>query len=213
MKHRVLAAACAVLLGALSLAGCGESGPKEVITEDQLGYGATFVNDFSRDIVLSYDSRFLDAALLDKIFTYYDAIQKKDGEAFGSVMFPLYHDYQMNTVYEGKKSEQDIAEIMNKAVREKYDYDYEYTFVEISDMISGNGVSQTRDSLLSMLNQLSQEKNGKKITADVQSLYELNMTTYVAEKGSGIRGETPDVLKDNTLFAIQYQNEWYLMYM
>ena len=110
MKHRLLSAACTVLLTACLLTGCGASGIHEEYSAEQLPYGATVSEDASRSMTISYDKRFLDDALVEKIYTYYHAVETKDGNAFASVMLPLYHEYQLNELYENTLTDQDIVE-------------------------------------------------------------------------------------------------------
>ena len=212
MKHRLLTAACAVLLTACSLAACGESESHEVHTSDEMPYGATFATDSSRDIALSFDKRFVDDALADKIYTYYHSIQEKDGEAFGSVMFPLYHAYQLETLYENELSDQQIVDNSYDAIKEYFGYDFDYSFVEVTDLVAASDETVGEDSLPALLDQLAKEKGETAVSADTQHLYAMNMTRHVTEKGSGDKTETPDTLTGETLYAIQYQNEWYLIY-
>ena len=212
MKHRLLTAACAVLLTACSLAGCGAAESQEVHTSDEMPYGATFATDSSRDIALSFDKRFVDDALADKIYTYYHSIQEKDGEAFGSVMFPLYHAYQLETLYENELSDQQIVENSYDAIKEHFGYDFDYSFIEITDLVADPEDSGSDTSLPALLDQLAKEKGDKAVSEDTQHLYAMYMTRHVTEKGSGDKTETPDTLTGETLYAIQYQNEWYLIY-
>ena len=62
----VLASAVILLPAALMLGGCGEAAGNNVET-DQLPYGATVTIDTSRDITMSYDARFIEPELADKV--------------------------------------------------------------------------------------------------------------------------------------------------
>ena len=213
MKERLFAAAGALLLAACSLTGCGESAKQEEnITSDQMPYGSTVSEDTSRSMTISYDKRFVEDALVEKIYTYYHAIESKDGEALGSVMFPLYHAYQLEEFYGGKVDDQALADSTYDAIREYFGYDFDYSYIEITDMVSKLGESAGRDALALQLDQLANEKGEKPVSDDTQHLCELTLTRHVDKKGSGNKTETPDTLTGETLYAIQYQNEWYLMY-
>ncbi len=212
MKHRLLTAVCALLLMGCSLTGCGASNSTDDIAEEQLPYGATISSDSSRSMTFSYDKRFLDDALVDKLYTYYHAIETKDGEAFGSVLFPLYHDYQLTALYENTLTDQDIIDRTYDSIKEYFGYDFAYTFVDVTNLASQIGESSSRDALAVMLDQLAEDQDMKAISDDTQKLYELTVTRYVDKKDSGNKKETEDSLVGETLFAIQYQNEWYLMY-
>lgn len=213
MKHRFFAAACAVLLTACSLAGCADSkSGGENITSDEMPYGATIAVDWSRGIPLAYDTRFLEGGVLDKIYDYYHAIESKDGDLLKKTIFPLYESYQIDTVYEGKVTEQQIVEETYDVYKEQFGYDFDFAYIEITGLVTGSGQSGSRDSLRQLLDDIAKEKGEKKVSGEAQNLYELTVTRHVAKKGSGERSETPDYLTGETLYAIQYQNEWYLMY-
>lgn len=212
MKRRLFTAVCTLLLTVCLLTGCGTSNHTEDITEDQLPYGATISADSSRSMAFSYDKRFLDEELVNKLYTYYHSIETKDGEAFGSVLFPLYHEYQLTILYENTLTDQDIIDRTYDSIKDYFGYDFSYTFVDITDLASQIGESSSRDALAIMLDQLAQEQDMKVISEDTQKLYELTVTRYVDKQGSATKTETDDSLVGETLFAIQYQNEWYLMY-
>lgn len=214
MKQKLFAAVCAAVLAVCPLAGCGETGSSQDvnITEEQLPYGSTISEDFSRDITAAYDTRFLDQGVVDKIVGYYDAIQKKDGDAFKSVVFPLYHDYQMQTIYEGKLTEQQIVEATYDAIKENFGYDFEFSYLDINGFVSKDGFSGERDTLIQLLDDLAVQNGDQKISENTQAFYELTITRYTAKQGSGERHETADLLANEKLYAIQYQNEWYIMY-
>ena len=214
MKHKFSAAACACMLAACSLTGCGAAGESsdDGMNLEQYPYGSTLVEDTSRSMTISYDKRFLDDALVEKIYTYYHSLESKDGEAFGSVMFPLYHDYQLHTLYEDSMTDQDLAEGTHDNIKEYFGYDFDYAFIDVTNVVTKLGESSGRDSLELMLDQLAEEKKQKPVSDDTQHLYEMTITRYIDKKGSGTKTQTNDSMSDETLYAIQYQNEWYLMY-
>lgn len=214
MKQKFFAALCAAVLTVCPLTGCGaeSSAEPETLSMQDLPYGSTLTEDSAHDITAAYDKRFFDDDLANKVIGYYDAIQKKDGELFKSVVFPLYHDYQMKTVYEDKITEQQLMETTYDTIKEYFGYDFEFSYLNIDECVYQDGISGERDTLKQFLDDLSEQNGGKKISEDTQKLYELSVTRHTAKQGSGDRTETPDKLESERLYAIQYQNEWYIMY-
>lgn len=212
MKHRFFAAAGALLLSAAWLTGCGESGETE--TMDELPYGATLTKTTDRDIALSYDARFIDDELAGQIHAYYHSIQARDAEEFASAIFPLYHDYQLEEVYGGQYTDQDLLDTTYDAITEYFEMDdFVYSMVEVTDLVAVDGVSSDRDQFLAMLDDLAADKNAPKISQNATYFYQMLVTRYVTEPDSGVHSETDDVLTDETLYAIEYEGKWYLIYV
>lgn len=210
MKHNRFAA-CAVLL-ALALTGCGAQ-ESSAGTEDDLPYGATITKDMSRGITMSYDARFLDAAAADRIYAYYHAIQTKDAAEFASAVFPLYHEYQLEEVYGGELTDQDLLDTTYDAITEYFGYDFVFSMIEVTDAVTEDYISPDRDNFLAMFDDLAADEGKPSVSEHTDAFYELSVTRYVAEQGAGERGETDDVLRDETLFAIRYDGEWYVVYV
>ena len=215
MRYRMIPAVLAGILTVCSLMGCGNSGASgntdDINTED-LPYGSTISIDSSRSMTISSDKRFIDDALTETIYTYYHSIETKDGEAFSSVMFPIYHEYQLSEYYEDEVTDQELLESTYDSIKEYFGYDFAYSFIDITDVKYKTGESSSRDGLVMMLDQLAEEKDIKPISDETQNLYEMTVTRYVDKQGSGTKKETEDSLVGETLFAIQYQGKWYLMY-
>ncbi len=213
MKRNLFAAAGMLLLSLCTLTGCGQSSSEHVYTEEQLPYGATIIEENTGVLpVIAYDSRFLDSALIGKIRTYYRSIQACDGDAFGALMFPLYHNYQLEEVYGGKFTDAQIVQTTYDNIKTYFNFDFDYTYIDITGCITEEGWSANRDGLIMMLDELAEQKGEKKVSEDTQAVYELTVTRYVDKKDAGTDHETEYVMQDETLYAIQYQNEWYLMY-
>ena len=211
---RIGAAASALLLMLCTLTGCGSGSQAENITEEQMPYGSTVTEDSSREFTMSYDKRFLEDALVDKIAGYYRAIQERDGEAFNALMFPLYHQYQMKTVYNNSVTDQQIIDTTYDAIREYFGFegDFEYSLIDITDLVNMQGVSDNRDLMTMMLEQIAEEAGEPSVTENTQALYEMTVTRYVEEKGKNTKSFTDYAMQDETLYAIKYQDQWYLMY-
>ncbi len=215
MRYRMIPAVLAGILTVCSLTGCGNTGASgntdDINTED-LPYGSTISIDSSRSMTISSDKRFIDDALTETIYTYYHSIETKDGEAFSSVMFPIYHEYQLSEYYEDEVTDQELLESTYDSIKEYFGYDFAYSFIDITDVKYKTGESSSRDGLVMMLDQLAEGKDIKPISDETQNLYEMTVTRYVDKQGSGTKKETEDSLVGETLFAIQYQGKWYLMY-
>lgn len=207
---------CAVLLSACMLmTGCGapKADTQENIAEDEMPYGSTVTEDRSYGFTVSYDKRFLAPELVEKIAGYYRAIQEKDGTAFAALMFPCYHQYQMEQVYEGKVTDQALMDATYDTVKEYFGFDFAFSYIDITNFVSSEGQSEDYDAMYPMIAKLVEEQGEGKLSENMQALYELTVTRYVAEKGKNENSITEYVLKDEKLFAIQYQNQWYLMYL
>ena len=207
----VLASAVILLPAALMLGGCGEAAGNNVET-DQLPYGATVTIDTSRDITMSYDARFIEPELADKVYAYYHAVQTKNAEEFTPVLFPLYHDYQLNDLYEGQIDDQVLMESSYSAVQEYFGFDFEYSMIDITGAIMSDGISEERDRLRQMLDDLADDKDQPAVSTHTTYFYELSVTRYVTEQGSGEREETDYVLTDEKLYAMKYDDQWCLVY-
>lgn len=210
MKHKLIAAG-ALLLALCTVTGCGES--SEINAQDDMPYGATLTKDMSRDIAMSYDTRFLDAALADQIYAYYHAIQTKDAAEFSAALFPLYHRYQLEDVYAGDLTDQDLLDTTYDAITEYFGYDFAFSMLDVNDAVTEDYISADRDSFLPMLEDLAADKGEPSVLEHTQHFYQLTVTRYVTEAGSGVQSETDDVLENEMLFAIQYDGEWYLIYV
>lgn len=204
-------AAFAVLF-ALAMTGCGAQ-ESSSDAQDAMPYGATLTQDVSRGTAMRYDKRFLDAAAVDQVYAYYHAIQTKDAEAFSAALLPLYHAYQLEDVYGGDITDQALVDNTYDAISEYFGYDFEYTLLDITDAVTEDYISADRDSFLSMLDDLAADKGEPSVSEHTQAFYEVSVTRYIAEQGSGVRAETDDMMEDEKLFAIQYDGEWYVIYM
>lgn len=212
MKQKFLAA-CAVLLAVCALNGCGGESSETTETQDDMPYGSTVVNDMERDIAVSYDKRFLEDGLVDQIYAYYHAISAKDAAEFTSALFPLYHEYQLEEVYGGEIDDQTLLDTTYDTIAEYFGYDFAFSLLEVTDAVTEDFVSADRDSFYAMLEALASDKGEPSLAEHTQGFCELTVTRYVTEAGSGVRHETGDVLEHETLFAIQYDGEWYVIYV
>ena len=213
-KIRLFAMAAAMLLSACAVTACGEqSSATEDQAEEDMPYGATVVENRDGDYTLCYDRRFLDDYLVDMVRKYYLSIQEKDGEAFSKLLFPLYHQYQLDEFYEGELTDQDIVDRTNAAISEYYNIDFAYSYIDIKSLIDTDSQSQERDSLLPMLDDLAAEKDMPKISEKTEKLYEMTIDRYIGERGKTDKNPTDIVLKDEKLYAIKYDDQWYLIYL
>lgn len=205
---------CALTLAAAALLGasaCG-NGDSYLITEDDMPYGATMaVNKEDYVLPVQYDYRFVNEELLNIVLRYYYAIQKNDAELFAEIQHPLYMDYQLKEVMGDKYSNEEILENTHEALTEYNEGDFVFSFIDITDCVKGEDHT-TSATLIEILDQLSEDADGSKISKDITQFCELTITRYLADAGSGTKGETNIVLYDETLFAFECADEWYIIY-
>ena len=214
MKCKWIALAGALLLAACPLTACEHKGSYGDLnmTEDDMPYGSTLVKNTDYGVPLQYDRRFIEDALAEKLASYYHALQENDAAEFSAVLFPLYHNYELETVYDGKYTDADIVNNTHEAMKELHGGDFDFALLDITDIISEQGESQNYDALTGMLDQLAKDNDQKPVTEEMQVLYELTIDRYFCDKGKGIKGETDSLLEAERLFALKYQDQWYLIY-
>ena len=205
---------CIALLfcGALAFSATACNKDDGIITEDEMPYGATMAVNLDDYILpVQYDYRFITEDMLDVITRYYYAIQTQNDELFQEVQFPLYHDYQLNEVLDGEYTDQVILENTHKAITEFNEGDFAFSFIDITDAEKGKEYT-TSAPLLEIMDSLSEEKDGTKISKKIKHFYELTITRYVADAGSNMKGETNKALQGEKLFVFQCEDKWYILY-
>lgn len=211
---RIIGAAFAVLLAGCALTACGEpSSTAEIQEQEDMPYGATVTEDRSGSFTICYDNRFLDDYLVDRIRHYYLAIQDEDGESFSKLLFPLYHQYQLDEFYDGELTDQDIVNSTHDNIADYFGIDYAYTYIDIKAFVDTDGQSQERDSLIPMLDELAEKQELPKISEGTAMLCEMTIDRYIAERGSDSKNPTDLVMEDEKLYAIKYEDQWYLIYL
>lgn len=211
MKRNRIAALllCGTLL---SLSGCGGSSSGTTVAEEDLPYGATMILQKNTDRPsIQYDKRFLTDDMVDTILRYYQCIEEQDAAAFTALQLPLYRDYELNTVYEGRFTDEDLIANAYTAFSSYFGGDFTFSMVDVTNCIIGDEYS-TSASLLELLDGLSEAQDGTHISEQIGDFYELTITRYLAAKDSGIHTETDCVLADETLFLLEYQDQWYIIY-
>ena len=211
MNHKYTA----VLLGAaLLLTGCGKS-PEPEFQEDELPYGATITIDTTRSVALQYDYRFLDSNELDVIAAYFTAIENADAQALADVQFPLYHDYQLNQVLGGQYTDEDIASGMQYGYEKSYGAPFEFALIDITERADLRNPAQATDDgngLIELLDALTSNNGMPKFSETTAGFYELTVTRYLADAGSGAQSETETYITDEKLYTMEYQGKWYVIY-
>ncbi len=193
---------------AVSVCGCGSSG--QTITQDELPYGATIESHKEDGILPSqYDFRFVTADMRDTVLRYYYAIQTKDTALFESVQHPLWRDYELNTVYSGQFTDEQLLSAAYDQLALKMTDDFEFSFIDITDAEKCEEGSDGM-RIVEVLDALAKDKGESDFS--VQAMWKLTVTRFLAKKGSGVRGETSVVLEDEMLYLMQCQNDWYLIY-
>lgn len=214
MNRKFIAIAGALLLTVCPLTGCGKpyNNTDFNMTEEDMPYGSTLIKNTDFSVPLQYDRRFIEDALAEKIGAYYHALQENDAAEFSALLFPLYHNYELETVYEGKYTDADIVKNTHEAMESIHGGEFDFALLDITDMITKQGVSENYDALYTMLDQLAEDNGQEPVTKDMQALYELTIDRYFCDKGAGIHGETNSLIEGERLFALKYKDTWYLIY-
>lgn len=215
MKHKQIKAFSAALLAATFLpvlTACDRNNGLNVAEED-LPYGSTItVNKEDYILPVQYDHRFINEELLNTVLRYYYAVQTNDVEMFTQMQHPLYMQYQLEEVLGGKYTNEDILDNSGEALRTFNDnQDFVFSFIDITDCVKGTEYT-TSATLLEILDSLSEEADGSKLSKDITQFYELTITRYLADQDSGIKGETDKVMYDEKLFVFECKDEWYIIY-
>lgn len=213
MKHKCKAIIAALLAGLLlTLSACGESSAENITCEAGMPYGATISSKINKDKPsINYDARFVTEEMVNLVLDFYTAIQTKDGEKFSSLLLPLYHDYELTSVYGGKYTDQDIMNNTYDAISKSYEHDFIFSLVEITGFNS-NWVEHTGGNLLPMLDDLSKKEDGTVFSDGLTVFCELTVTRYLAEADSDIHSETNTALKGEILYVLCHDGQWYLIY-
>lgn len=209
-KAKRLCALSLATIMLLSVSACGDN--DDIITEDEMPYGATIaVNKEDYILPVQYDYRFVDAELLNAVLRYYYAIQKNDTKLFTEIQHPLYMEYQLEEVLGGKYTNEEILDNTYKSLTELNEGEFAFSFIDITGCVKGESHT-TSATIMEILDALSEEAGGEKLSKDITQFYELTITRYLTDADSEIKGETNTVLYDEVLFAFECADEWYIIY-
>lgn len=217
-KFHFSSLAAGLLCGCMAvvcLTACDRSGSSsggEDYSESQLPYGATIVVDKNYPISIQYDRRCLDEALIAKVVDFYDAIQTQDAAKFKDVQLPLYHDYSLAQSYGGKYTDADILKLAFETDLTDEDGNaYDFSLIDITDAHRGTVYSDTATTL-ELLDKIAEEQGTSKISTSVDDAREMTIARYLTKQGSGERGETDNMLEEESILALHYNGEWVLIY-
>ena len=207
---RYAAAMLCTVLTAASLAGCKSTEEDGTIKQKDLPYGATITIKNNFAIKIQYDERFLSQELVARVVEYYQSIQDRDAEKYAGVLFPMYHDYLLNTVSGGQSNNQEYVNNEYDNFKKTLGKAFDFSYLEISN--AGRG-KQYKDSaaLLNSLDDIAKESGKSAVSDKIDDIYELKMTCYLTEDQSGVRTETGCSLEDLSLFALHCDGKWYLI--
>ena len=155
-------------------------------------YGSTLTHNTQTAVAVQYDNRFLDDDLVHTVAQYYHALQENQPEEYSEVIFAPYHDYELNTLYEGLIKDCDIA------------------LVDITNAVTADNIDPIRDGTKNMLITLAGDESIENFEEDLTALYQLELTLYLTDKGSGVHSETEYPISGEILYAAQYRNKWYV---
>lgn len=208
--HRIAALLLAGVM--LTAAGCGESSVLE-ISEDALPYGATLAKKITPGApTLQYDSRYVPEECLDVVLKYYDCIEKNDLAEFQSIQIPFYHDYQLEKVLEGKYTDEEILTNTFDGLKEHFGGAFRFSMIDITDCVKKKPQSDL-DELVGMMDAVwTDNGNSGKFSDDLSDIRALTVTRYLAAANSDEKGETGCALTGETLYVLNYQSQWYVIY-
>ena len=146
----------------------------------------------------------------DAVLKYYHAIEMKDEDAFVSVQLPLWHDYTVNTVYNGVYTDLQLMKTKYDACAKSFGGSFRYAEISIEDAELCAAESEGQQVLF-VLDQLAADRNEPKISEESDGIWQLNVTRYLDKQESNTRGETKNVLTDDQLYLINWRSEWYVI--
>ena len=156
------------------------------------------------------ESRFLDDDLVQTVARYYHALQENQPEEYSEVIFAPYHDYELNTLYEGLISDTIIVANANQVMKQYYGKDCDIALVDITNAVTADNIDPIRDGTKNMLITLAGDESIENFEEDLTALYQLELTRYLTDKGSGVHSETEFPISGEILYAAQYRNKWYV---
>ncbi|MBP0966736.1 MAG: hypothetical protein J5722_03795 [Oscillospiraceae bacterium] len=210
MKRKFIALAGALLMLLCPLTACGDNGGD--VSEADLPYGATLITSSDLPVQVRYDHRFIEEPLAKQISAFYHAVQEQDTASYSKLLFPLYHNYEMDVVYKDRYTEDDMLNMIHDAYEQDFGKEFDFSLIDVVSLTVRDGQSTVRDALNLMLQQLAADEGDKNFVNDVQALYELSNDCYLCDRGSGKTGDTVSVTKGSQLYAVKYKNQWYLIY-
>lgn len=212
MKHRMTCLiAAGILAGCSLLTGCGSgSSAATSSAEEEMPYGSTLTHNTQTAVAVQYDNRFLDDDLVHTVARYYHALQENQPEEYSEVIFAPYHDYELNTLYEGLISDTIIVANANQVMKQYYGKECDIALVDITNAVTADNIDPVRDGTKNMLITLAGDESIENFEEDLTALYQLELTLYLTDKGSGVHSETDYPISGEILYAAQYRNKWYV---
>ena len=203
------------LMATAALTACSDSEKQQSSGQDvameDLEYGATMRLEKTKYAVpMQYDYRFLNDDVVTAIANYYASIEQQDTALFLTTQLPLYHDYELNEVYQKEFTDASLLETSHKTVADTLGKDYKYSLIDIQGF-EKNRVVTTSADILTLLDSLSEDAGEGKISERTKDIYQLTVSVYLAEAGTDTVGETADVISDTTLFALELDGKWYVI--
>lgn len=213
MKRRMLALAGALVLAACPLTACGESSADETSVVYDMPYGSMLTANTALPVSVQYDSRFLEDGLVQKISSYYHALQAQDAAEFTAAQLPFYHEYQLAEAGGDELTDDALVKLTYESIKAEYDgKDFDYSMVDVVEYIDADGQIDTRDAMLAMLDKIAEEKGEPKVSDRAEKFVQMSIDRYLCDKGSGSKRETAVKLDGELLFAVKLDGQWYLMY-
>ena len=199
-----------ILCGCL-LTGCGDS-EKINMTEEDFPYGVTMtLNKLDFSAPVQYDERFLSADLVKSVCDYYVSFQTKDVGLYKSVQTEDYLNYCLDEVYSGSYTADDVVVGSYDNMVEYVGEDYIVSLIDITEATNDMTESNCSD-ILDMLDSISTEKDGSKVSENITQIFELTLDMYVSSASEGKTGYTSlKPVEDNICYAYELDGAWYLV--
>ena len=208
-KHRFFAVLAAAML---LLTACGGESSGEDVAEAQLPYGATMCIEKDGKIAMEYDKRFLDGELVQRLSEYYYAIASRNAELYTAQLLPLYHDYELQTLYGGLVDDKDILNNTYAELCNYYGKEFDFSMISVSDVIQEDYLDADRDAVKKMLIDLAADQKVENFEQSIDKFAQIKLTVYLTDRASGVKKETACSI-NGTMYGVHSQGKWQLVYI
>ena len=195
--------ACALVLAVLCcttlLTGCKK---QNVMTEDELPYGATMRSTSAYAVPLTYDRRFLEEPQVETIASFLGALENSDGTVLEQTTFPEYFAYELGEVYaENCKNADEVAAAKHDALAETYGNGGQLHFKEVE--LTGLTQEQQQSGIAALLTMLYQLSDDEHLAEKIDNTWCVTMDWTV--EGA----ESTELVQERTLYLLEEDGVYY----
>jgi len=202
-----------LLAGCSFLTGCGNSSDANLSSEELYPYGTTLTFSKTTAVPIQYDKQYLDDSLAEAVAKYYHSIAANDAKEFSESLFPMYHTYELDELYSGLITDEDLVTKTRQTLASYYEKDFSIAMVDVTYAVTEDNLDPTRDAVKNMLIDLAADEKVEDFDKDLDGLCQLEISLYLTDRYSGEKGETDFLLSGGLMYGVHYQNEWYVMYI